>query len=866
MTLPAGTRLGPYEILAPLGAGGMGEVYRAKDTRLAREVAIKVLPDSLASDVERLRRFEKEAKSASALNHPNIVTIHDIGSESGVSYIAMELVDGTTLRELLASGPLPIKKLLQIAPQIAVGLAKAHEAGIVHRDLKPENVMVKRDGLVKILDFGLAKLSSTGSGSDEASQLPTMTGTQPGVVVGTVSYMSPEQAGGQVVDFRSDQFALGSMLYEMATGRRAFQRKTAVDTLAAILNEEPEPIAIAASQVPAPLRWTVERCLTKDAQGRYASTEDLSRDLSTLRDHLSESISSGALVAATGGGARRRFTLPLVGLIAAAATLIGVGLLADRWLTSRHGSPHVPTFRQLTFRRGNIHSARFTQDGRTVVYGASWDGAPGELFTVRTDSTDSHPLGISRAEVLSVSSKGELAVLLKKNTTAYGVGTLARVPIGGGSPREILEDVWDADWAPNGEDLAVIRRAPNGGAEIQYPIGTTLVEGGDIAIGGGVRVSPKGDLVVYVEGQGGAGTIKTVDRKGRRRSISEGWREVPQLLWSPLGDELILTGGRSPNERAAYAVSLSGHVRVLVNLAQGLNLYDVAADGRLLVEAFSVIGSIACQPRGENRERDIGLQDSFVTDISEDGQLVLFQDSSEPGGILLRKSDGTPPVHLGHGDAQGLSADGRWVLAIVAGPPPELVLMPTGPGAPQKLPVEGVEPRWAAILPNGKGFLVGAKGKGESAVDFFIVGPDGGKPTPVRADGSLLDRAPVVSPKGDRLAYVVKDLHIRVVPILGGGAVAIPGSPIEQADVPVQWSADGQFLFVYSPGGGGYPARIDKLEIATGTREPWKKLMPSDPTGVDLLFNVSISRDGQSYAYCYQRVLTSNLFVVEGIN
>jgi serine/threonine protein kinase len=212
VTLAVGTRLGPYEIVAPLGAGGMGEVYRARDTRLAREVAIKVLPESLAADQERLKRFEKEARSASALNHPNIVTIHDIGSKAGVSYIAMELVDGATLRELLANGPVPIKKLLQIAPQIAEGLARAHEAGIVHRDLKPENVMVKKDGLVKILDFGLAKLSSTGSGSDEASKLPTMTRTTPGVVVGTVGYMSPEQASSQALDFRSDQFSLGSIL------------------------------------------------------------------------------------------------------------------------------------------------------------------------------------------------------------------------------------------------------------------------------------------------------------------------------------------------------------------------------------------------------------------------------------------------------------------------------------------------------------------------------------------------------------------------------------------------------------------------------------------------------------------------------
>ncbi len=264
MTLAAGSRLGPYEILSPLGAGGMGEVFRARDTRLAREVAIKVLPAAVASDPERLKRFEKESRAASALNHPCIVTIYDIGSTDGVSWIAMELVEGKTLRELLASGALPVKRLLPLATSVAEGLAKAHEAGIVHRDLKPENVMVTRDGLVKILDFGLAKLSSTGSGSGEGSHLPTMTGTTPGVVVGTVGYMSPEQASGEALDFRSDQFSFGSVLYEMATGKRAFLKKTAIDTLGAILNTEPEPIAQLNPQVPAPLRWIAERCLAKD--------------------------------------------------------------------------------------------------------------------------------------------------------------------------------------------------------------------------------------------------------------------------------------------------------------------------------------------------------------------------------------------------------------------------------------------------------------------------------------------------------------------------------------------------------------------------------------------------------------------------
>ncbi len=289
-----GMRLGPYQILSPLGAGGMGEVYRARDERLGREVAIKVLSAELSQDASRVKRFEKEARSASALNHPNIVTIYDIGTSDGVACIAMEQGGGRDAEEAGLGGPIPIKKLLAIATQVADGLARAHEAGIVHRDLKPENVMVTKDGLVKILDFGLAKLTSTGSGSDEGSKLPTMSGTTPGVIMGTVGYMSPEQAGGATVDFRSDQFSFGSILYELVTGKRAFTGKTPIDVLGAILNEEPQPIAAVNPRTPTQLRWIVERCLSKEPRQRYSSTDDLARDLATLRDHLSEATSGAA--------------------------------------------------------------------------------------------------------------------------------------------------------------------------------------------------------------------------------------------------------------------------------------------------------------------------------------------------------------------------------------------------------------------------------------------------------------------------------------------------------------------------------------------------------------------------------------------
>jgi TolB-like protein len=326
MKLAAGTRLGPFEILAPLGAGGMGEVYRARDTRLGREVAVKVLPAGVSSDTERLRRFEKEARSASSLNHPNIVTVHDIGESGATSYIAMEVVDGRTLRDILGDGDLPPRRLLAIAAQVADGLAKAHGAGIVHRDLKPENVMVTRDGLVKILDFGLAKLTQPEDPSG-ATQSPTVSGaTEPGIVMGTVGYMSPEQALAKALDFRSDQFSFGSIVYEMATGKRAFTRGSSPETLTAIIRDEPEPIASLAPLTPAPLRRIVERCLAKSPDDRYASTRDLARDLQDLREDLRAGSQAEAAVsgAAVSRPARRaRLVVAVAGVIVLALLVLG---------------------------------------------------------------------------------------------------------------------------------------------------------------------------------------------------------------------------------------------------------------------------------------------------------------------------------------------------------------------------------------------------------------------------------------------------------------------------------------------------------------------------------------------------------------
>src|SRR5437016_13933145 len=285
--LSSGTTLGQYEILELLGSGGIGEVYRARERSLQRLVAIKILSDAYSSNPEVLSRFDKEARLASSLNHPNIVTVHAVGWDHGIPYIAMELVDGVTLDEVIRRGPLPVRTVLDIATPIAGGLAKAHDAGVVHRDLKPLNVMVTRENLVKILDFGLGKIAAPPSLDAHASTRPMMTETRPGIILGTAGFMSPEQVRGANVDFRSDQFSFGSVLYEMATGKMPFVRETSVQTLAAIIEDEPPSIDAINSELPRPFLDVVRRCMAKNPDDRYSSTQELAQELRSIRDRVS---------------------------------------------------------------------------------------------------------------------------------------------------------------------------------------------------------------------------------------------------------------------------------------------------------------------------------------------------------------------------------------------------------------------------------------------------------------------------------------------------------------------------------------------------------------------------------------------------
>src|SRR5579872_2645641 len=413
MALPAGSKLGPYEIQSPLGAGGMGEVYRARDTRLNRDVAIKILPASYSADPERLQRFAQESRAAAALNHPNILSIYDIGETNGAPYVVSELLEGETLRDRLRNGPLSSRKAIDYAQQIARGLAAAHEKGIVHRDLKPENLFITNDGRAKILDFGLAKFTRPDADAAKVSgDDPTMqVATEVGTVMGTAGYMSPEQVRGKAADSRSDIFSFGAILYEMLSGKRAFHGDSAADTMSAILKEEPPDLAETNRNVSPALERVVRHCLEKSPAERFQSARDVAFNLEALTDI--SSTSRGGMRALPGEKPLRRWVLPLAGALLMMASWGGI------YGYARRGAVHLnPTFHEVTFRNGTIWAARFAPDGQTILYGAAWDGRPQEIFSTRFDSSDSRSVGLSPAQILSISSKGEMAISLHPLNTA----------------------------------------------------------------------------------------------------------------------------------------------------------------------------------------------------------------------------------------------------------------------------------------------------------------------------------------------------------------------------------------------------------------------------------------------------------------
>ncbi len=855
MTITPGYRLGPYEIIVSIGAGGMGEVYKARDNRLKRDVAVKVLPESFASDADRLRRFQLEAQSAGALNHPNILVVYDIGTQDNSPYLVSELLEGETLRERLRPGKIPVSKAVEYAKQIANGLAAAHGKGITHRDIKPENLFVTKDSRLKILDFGLAKaVSAEKSVGDSTTETKA---TDPGAVMGTASYMSPEQVRAQPVDHRSDIFSLGCVLYEMLSGKRAFHGGSSVETMNAILKEDPPDLTALDTSLPPALDRIVRHCLEKNPDDRFQSARDLAFDLDSL------SQVSGRTTPAQTTRPRANW-LPWAVAVLFLVAGLGAGYFAGTRLEPRQQ----PKFQRLTFRHGNVRGARFAPDGNTIVYSADWEGAGARTYSVRLDSPEFHPTVLEHASLSAVSGTGELAVLLEPRTVAFQtLGTLARVPFSGGAPREVLERVQVAEWSPKGE-TAIVRDGEKD-TQLEFPVGKILFHtAGFISH---LRFSPAGDRIAFLhhpQKTGDNGQVMVVTLSGETKTLSDGWGSLWGLAWMPRTNEICFTATKGGSKRELRAVTLAGVERTILAQTGNLTLEDIARDGRVLLNSatqqmkLSFVSGDDQASQQPQKVRDLSWLDwSLVTDLSRDGKAVVFFESGEGAGTqtvaYYRKTDGSPAVKLGSGENPRLSPDGKSV-AVVGMKYDDIAILPVGPGEAKRFPLPGINVNAPFWLPNGKELLFVGNEAGHG-LRVFRMPIDSGKPRPLTPEG-LLSATIVITPDGSGFAAMNANRQTAMYSVAGGEPVICAG--IQANERPYGFTADGSLLYVMSR--GALPAHVYRVNWKTGRREPWREIMPADSAGVNDISGVRLTPDGKSYAYSYVQEL-SELHLVEGL-
>jgi len=864
MSFEPNSELLHYRLIEKIGEGGMGVVWKAFDTTLDRDVAIKILPDDVVNNTTRLARFEREAKAVAALAHPNIMSVFEFRHEGDTVFMVTELLEGRSLRDACLEGPLPARKAADVARQVARGLAAAHAKGFVHRDLKPENIFLTDEGRAKVLDFGLAASSGypADSGDRDETHTPTRTVlTSPGAVMGTVDYMSPEQARGEEVDHRSDIFSLGTVLYEMLTGVRPFRRDTAPETMTAVLREDPtSPSAESKTEVrmPASLERVVLRCLEKLPAERFQSASDLAfaveNAIGTTTTYSNE---VEAAPAAPAGRRHQLWLLPLLGVV-----LLVAGVMLGRNSSDTRSSSAL--YSQLTYREGTIASARFAADG-TVVYSAAWEGGPQRLYTVHKGSPESRPLGIDDAKILSISSKGELALLLQpRYVTGWApIGTLARMPLGGGAPRRMQDQVASADWDPAGEELAIVR-LQRGNSILEYPPGTALYE--NTGWIGDVRFSPDGKQIAisnHPSAGDDRGYISIVDLAGNERQVGEMWSSLRGVAWSPDSLEIRFTAGRTGTIRGVYGIDLEGNVRVISSAPVDMRLHDIDDGGRFLLSRNDATRRIIGRPPGSDQEVPLSWLDwSFPGAISDDGSQILFTEQGEGGGAqygsYVRSTDGGPAVRLGQGQAWDLHPAGTHILSGVLDDGSKLILYPTGSGQAREYTLPGFSQMLGNFTGRGNEIVLQAK-KDNGPTMVYLYDPDNDSlllisPENVSTQivhGSVRKRQAVVSVQGGPPS---------LLPLDGGDLQPIPG--LTPNNFIVGWSIDSRIFYVGTA--GQIPQIIERYDRETGAREPFLELMPSSPAGLINIGPVMIAPDGDAYLYSYRRYL-STLYLGEGL-
>ncbi len=835
-------------MVSAAGAGGMGEVYRARDTRLGRDVAVKILPETFASDAVRLLRFEQEVKVLSTLNHPNILAVYDVGESGGLHYFVTELLEGKDLRERIGGGALPLRKAVDYAIQVAHGLAAAHEKGIVHRDLKPENIFITSDGRAKLLDFGLAKPVAAA-----AATSATMTvASEAGTVLGTVGYMSPEQVRGKAADQRSDLFSFGVVLYEMLAGRKAFVGDSSVEVMNAILKEDPPEIATLGREVPPALDRILRRCLEKNPQERFQSARDLAFAL--------EAISAPS----AGSGTAKVLAEPakrnVWAMVAGVALLSLIGMIA--YVATRK-APSAPAYKQLTEESGYAGPARFSRDGNTVIYSAAWNGEKEQLYSRRANAGAAQSLGID-AEVMGISDDGDMAVILNRRYLASWLqkGTLARFPMDGGTPRPILEDVYAADISRDGKEFAVVR-ASGGRQQLEYPIGKVLYRTeGWIS---DVRISPDGSTIAFLDhplAPDDRGGVATVDLNGKYKRLTGDYASSHGLAWSPDGKEIWHTGSVRGEELGLMAVSLDGKVREVLRVPIEIQIQDISRDGKVLLESIRFTVEMGIKKTSEKNSRMLQAGIIDVGAISHDGDWLvynLFQGSDY--NVFLRKTDGSPAVLLGEGYGAGITYDSKFVAAFKLADPHTITLYPSGPGEKREIRVGDLDATVSG-LENGITFSRDGRKALFTALNpqkefhSYLLDLTNGQYKAVTPAGTKAGR---ISPDAARVVAMDSATgRYFVVEIASGQKIEPKG--VGPTDEVMGWTDDSKSLIAWND---EFPAKVFTVDPMTGQKRFVQEVAPVASLG-SMYARLVTCADGSVAAYRLRRGMYT-VYLAEGL-
>ncbi len=865
-----GERVGPYDIVEVLGAGGMGVVFRARDSRLGRDVALKTLPPASATDPVRLQRFEQEARATCALNHPNVLAVFDVGRHGDTPYLVTELLEGQTLRAKLESGPLSLRRSVEVVAQVARGLAAVHEKGIVHRDLKPENLFVTRDGQVKILDFGVAR----------AVELPASTGTLPltqdGAVLGTAGYMSPEQVRGRPADARSDLFALGVIFYECVSGRLAFPGESPVERGYAILNTEPLSPTTNTS-----VAAVIRRCLEKSPDERFQTAREL---LAALEASSLASDPSG--VAAPLPTPSRLSWLPLIaaGLLlvvtVGALSFSGRGGVSPRPAAESAVVVHAPpvSSKRLTFRNGTVLNARFSADGHSVIYSGLFDGSMARVYAGVLDGAQLRSVSTPRTTLFDVSSHDELALGNRDPVPENRFGDiLSKASLAGGAPRPLLNGVVAADFAP--DDSLLLTRYDGKRYTIEYPPGRVRVaDTNPLEL---ARLSPDGQHLAFLRrtvAGDDRGMVDVVDLDGALLARSSLAWTVNGLVWAPAGNEVWFSAGFTSAEREIWALPLSkgARERRVYSMPGSLRVLDVDEKGRLLISVGIARNRIFGKVAGEPREQALSwLDGSIPVDLSDDGRAMLFMEGNGPSGTevqtWLRTFDDpdSQPVLLSLGYARALSRDKKWALISPTPPFTTLRLVPTGAGSPIDLPAGDFSNIINAhFFPDGKGVVLTARdhdGKPHIYVQPVLTERgevEVGGPSEIATDEELLSTGPP-SPDGKTLLGLTWNAREPVLIDLESGGLTKLKLPPDST--PIQWTRDGKSVVISRHPSDDFAMDLSRFEVASGKLASLGPAIgPTDTVGVVHTQAGLVTPDLKHYVFVVHQQL-DELYLLEGL-